>query len=134
VVGQLPTGSWEVLFDGISSGGRWSIGAIVTSGTFGIYQGTAQIGSATPDGLLHEYTGLFAATASSAFRIDGTTQATGNAGSVAMGGLTVGSNYAGGGNDLSPDYICELLVYSGVLSATDYGKVETYLKSKWGTP
>jgi hypothetical protein len=53
-------------------------------------------------------------------------------GSDDMNGLRVGQN------DSSAAYyhgaLCEVLVYTGAHTSTQWSKVEPYLKAKWGTP
>lgn len=68
--------------------------------------------------------------ASSVARIDGTQDISGDVGSNALDGLTVGANRADGQHG---DYdVGEVLVYDADLSDTNRNSVETYLSDKWG--
>jgi hypothetical protein len=67
--------------------------------------------------------------ASSAAFANAVSVVTGNAGTQSLAGLTVGRNSAGAapfGGDIS-----EILVYSGLLSASSIAAVEAYLNAKW---
>jgi len=68
--------------------------------------------------------------ASSSFRIDGTTDASGNAGSNGLDGLTVGARNT---NANHGDYdVGEILVFFSALSTSDRDAVESFLADKWG--
>lgn len=69
--------------------------------------------------------------ASSALYVDGSSVASGDAGSTDLKMLRVGIGYdASSGQDLDGD-IGEILIYSGALSSGDRTAIETWLNSKW---
>lgn len=55
-----------------------------------------------------------------------------------LDGLTMGTQFDGqivaGEIDFMDGAVCELLVYSGALSAAQIAATESYLRTKWGTP
>lgn len=69
--------------------------------------------------------------ASSQYWLDGVSEASGNAGTVTLTGLTVGARYDGAATWFS-SYIAEILVYNANLSTSDRQAVEAYLLVKWG--
>lgn len=64
------------------------------------------------------------------FRRNGTTLATSGAGSPSYARLSINTSVAT--SEWSDAAVAEVLVYNSNLSATDYGKVEDYLKSLYG--
>lgn len=105
------------LIDSTGAGGNWRI-----------YAGAALSGG-TIDTNYHYRTSLFNG-ASSQNRLDGSAVvATGDAGTGALDGFTVGGR--GGGGNLFPGDIAEVLVYHAALTAPQIAQVETYLASRY---
>lgn len=121
-------------YDGIASGNRNAFGhQIIGVGEHGIYAGGlgCSAAQAAPTGF-HLWTAAFNG-ASSSLRRDGSAFAAGDAGSLTLTGVTVGSLWSGDAAMHSGD-IAALLVYEGVLGSSDRDAVEAYLKTRWGTP
>jgi hypothetical protein len=98
----------------------------------GVYAGSWLHGS-QPDTDFHYITAVFNG-ASSQFWLDGVSEASGDAGSKDVDGLTIGANYQGaaGNVDWIGD-IAEIIIYDSELSAADRAEVETYLSNKYGS-
>lgn len=89
------------------------------------------VSDGSSDNSLHRFT-IVADDPSSAFRIDGVTEFSGQSFGGYFGGLTVFSNYTGGGSTVGwVGWVCEMLIYSTALSASDIDTVESYLYNKW---
>lgn len=144
VVAQITAGNTGiyVLMDTNDSGGaqRWGFGpGFGTSGGTqsspqslwqGNYINAATITAIAPQ---QQWTALYGGAAGSTIRQNGTALVTADAGTNTFQGATIGATYSGG-DTLWTGCICELLLYSGIPTATQIGAIEGYLKSKWGTP
>lgn len=71
---------------------------------------------------------------SSQFWRDGTSAASGSAGSQALTQLYVMSNRGAGGSFFTDGGLAEVIIYDSALSDGDRESVEAYLATKWGTP
>lgn len=81
----------------------------------------------------HSYTFTFNG-ASSEMRLDGGTAATGDAGTNNADGIRLNTDGNGTGVDFYGQDLAELIAFKPVLGATDRANVESYLRSKYGTP
>ena len=75
--------------------------------------------------------------ASSLIRVDGTQVASGTTGTAGIGGgggILIGDWAGSLGSYLMNGLLGEWAIYSAAHNTTQMGQVETYLKSKWGTP
>ena len=107
---------------------------LIGEGALGsLYAGTAFVtqGSAPSAGVLHQISAI-ANGASSQVWGNGTAGTAGNAGSNSLALSTVGAS--GNNTNYLQGDIAEVIVYDSALGTTDRQAVETYLKSKWGTP
>lgn len=131
VVKITSTSASKYLWDGGAVGDVMVLYQSLSAGNLRQYAGT---NGASLTGIswatFHQVSALYNG-ASSEIRLDAAATAT-SVGAANAGGLAVGSNF-GGTNNSAID-VAEILVYSAALSATDKGRVEAYLKSKWGTP
>ena len=124
------------VYDGTSSGERWAVGAgLLATDEISSFAG---VGIGYSDSIyptpISQWTATYTNGASTGvLRLNGTTQATGNPGPYSLGGLTIGNRYSFS-NGISIAPVCEIIVYDSILSSADISKVESYLKSKWGTP
>ncbi len=112
-------------------------------GTWEIAAGTALDGGTVTSGW-HQYT-LTMNGASSSLRVDGAAASSGTAGANALESLTLGgSNAATPGNPVSMD-LGDWLIYTGgppvgggasvgLMSAGNRNSIESYLRTRWGTP
>ena len=136
LVGRAPYPSAATinLCSGISSGSVWAIFTYGSTSPWSLWEGASVLASGTVnDGAMHQLTGLFAGTASTALRLDGAQIVSGTAGSGSLTGFTIGADWNGAA-DVTPDFMAEALVYNAVLSAADVASVESYLHQKWATP
>lgn len=124
VVASISASSY--ICDGIADGYRHAIFAI--SG-MSIFAGSSVSGSVSMPAAASVWTGVYNG-ASSLLRRNGTTVASGNAGTNGLTGLTIGSRFNGAQN--SNDYICEVLVYDRLLTSDERALVEGLLIADWG--
>lgn len=99
-----------------------------------MYSGT-ELGGNNQDFNAAQITAKFNGASSVLYR-NGTLIASGNAGTSAIAsGMNIGHDHnASDGLHWLDGYFFELLIYSGALSDSDRGIVESYLRSKWVTP
>ena len=114
-------------FDG-DSGATHLIRSRTFNGEFNIYGGNTLNAGVSEDTNPHIFVCLFNGT-SSVIRIDGTEAATGDAGSLGLDGVTLGSR--GDQSLYAPIRIGEVLVYPQDKSSI-FGDIESYLSDKWG--
>lgn len=98
-------GNWAILAPGLVSGSAADI--------------NANIGVAVFNG------------ASSAYHVNGISKVSGNAGSGAIDGLTLGSSNSGASGFVT-GHISEFLIYGGSLSVSNKNIVQNYLSAKYG--
>jgi len=99
-----------------------------TLGNLSAYAGLTY-GSDTRVSTLRQYTFLFSST-SSTMRVNGTQTDSGNVGTEAMNGITVGARFIP--NQFADIDVCEILVYNADVSDEDRDLLEAYLIEKWG--
>jgi hypothetical protein len=96
------------------------------------YAGTALLGSASPVATAHVFNVRFNG-ASSHVRVDGKTTVTGNAGTGAPNGVTLGA-HPGGALGLANTEVAEVIVVNvGTLTLSQRSKIQHYLRDKYGT-
>lgn len=119
-----------------SSSTRWVV-YMDTPGAlkWAVYAGSGPISSvAGVDNVAHQFTAIVNG-ASSSLRIDGSSVASGNAGSNNLtNGIRFGSYQTGNPQGNLDGWIAEVIIYPSALGSTDRDAVEAYLKAKWGTP
>lgn len=94
-----------------------------------LYAGSPLNGSTAFDTSVHVFSTV-ANSSSSLFRVNGTQQAAGNAGTFGLiGGLLLSGSFAGTGLWTGP--ICEVIVYGSALLTASITSVESYLTTKW---
>lgn len=118
----------QKLFDGTGSS-RNSVYANPT--VYDIYAGIIVPGG-TPNTSVHQVTAVWNG-ASSLARLDGTQIITGDAGAQAAGAFTLGVD-AGLAVQFLSGYLHEVFFYNALLSAGDQANLESFLKTRWGTP
>jgi hypothetical protein len=89
-------------------------------------------GTTAPDTLWHQMNVTFDGTATTAFRLGESADGGSSASSVTTNPVTALGYSPAGGNMYFPGYIAEVLIYNAVLSSTNIGLVETYLRGKYG--
>jgi len=117
VLRKHANGSLSIFLSGIGGGGSTPAGTVVAGGTYLITCSWEQWGSWV-------------------IRINGVQVVTGSGGGTAISGadpmgLGAGADW---GAQSSNSVLGEFLYYSRGLSAAEITQVETYLKTKWGTP
>lgn len=134
VINTVSASSNDKLFDGIDGSNRHVI-QVIGSGDpddmhlfAGIVISTG--GGATPLDTDLVISGIFNGASSELF-VNGTSEASGNAGSQSMAGIVVGSAFSQTGVDSYDGYIGELLMYDKLLSTSERQAVESYLTTKW---
>jgi hypothetical protein len=129
IVAKLSTTASNGNFtDGGTSGRAAVYYTIGNGGQWGIFADVALVGG-TPDTNWHVFYGVFNG-ASSAFYVDGSLVASGNAGTSGFNGLRI-SGYTGS-IALLNGAIAEMYCYSSNLSATNRSSVTRNLGQKWG--
>jgi hypothetical protein len=98
--------------------------------TIGIYAGTTLGGPTIVTGTPYYLTAIFNG-ASSSIRVNGGTPSSGNAGSSAASGFTIGAAYNGASAEYGQTDFGEIFAYNSVLSAGDLSDVHNYLAAKW---
>ena len=99
-----------------------------------IYAGGSVIADAVNhSGAFHVFTGIFNG-GSSAVYVDGTSVASGSAGTNQLQQICVMSNSVGSPSAFSPGDIAEIIIYNTALSPTDRASVTNYLKTKYAIP
>jgi hypothetical protein len=98
--------------------------------TVGIYAGTVLGGPTIVTGTPYHLAAIFNG-ASSSIRINGGAPSSGNAGSSAASGFTIGAAYNGASAEYGQTDFGEIFAYNSVLSAGDLSDVFTYLDAKW---
>lgn len=118
------------LIDGTGSSARQTIYKYKdpTPDVMALYSGTILQGSA-PDSDWAIWLALFDG-ATSQLWIDGVSDASGDAGTDGMGGLTVGMNYSDSGLGWVGD-IAEIIIYDAELSDADKNEVGNYLADRY---
>jgi len=126
----LDDGATRPIIDGDDSGHRTLLykSGIPSPDSWGIYAGTALYGSAG-DSDTNIWCALFNG-ASSQFWLNGISEASGDAGSRALDGITIGALYDGA-RPWKGD-IAEIIVYDAGLSNADKNEVGSYLATKYG--
>jgi len=119
-------GDGQVAIDGLDAGHRQQIAR--SSGQYALDAGGTPIAGGAADAAFHVLAGTFD-TLSSTLHTDGASAATGNPGSHAMNGATLGA--AGGGGSYLAGDIAEAIVYSATLNSAQRTLVENYLSSKY---
>lgn len=95
-----------------------------------IFAGSSVTSSGGVDNNTHIFSGLYNGSSSTG-RIDGSQVLSGDAGSNALNGVTVGT-YAGADSNFGNVDIGEVIIYDADLSDSDRDAVESYLADKWG--
>lgn len=90
----------------------------------------ATIDGGTPNTSAHLLVGAFNGASGSELRLDGTSLATGSAGTNS-GSVAPHVGRSGAGAAYWDGWVAEILHYDSVLSAADTAKVEAYLNAKW---
>lgn len=103
----------------------------VASSTFEMFAGSL-LNDGASDANLHLFAGVYNA-GSSVLYIDGSSVASGAAGSNALNQFLLGNANTGTGLAMSGP-ICEALVYHSALSSGQVSSLRTYAQTKWGTP
>ncbi len=99
--------------------------------TFRYYDGTTQTGGATTTGI-RQVTAIFNG-ASSSLRVDQSAVSSGNPGTMSLDAqIWVGSE--GGPSGYFGGDVCEVAIYHAAVSGTDLTRLESYFKTRWGTP
>lgn len=123
-------GVHDVLWDGVLAGSQYAINQ--NGGNFALFNSNgAGLNSTTiATGTYHYGTNIYNGV-SSVTRLDGSQTAAGSIGAApaAPGGFTLGG-FGDGSRTYNAEY-AEVLQYTSVLSATDYGRVEAYLKKRY---
>lgn len=115
----------------ISLGETSAYAAYAAISQWRMFNGTV-LGGGTANSSAHCWVSI-ANGSSSSVRIDGSAQATGNAGTGNGSRINLGA--ASSTATASFDgYIGEVVISTGALSGTDLTNLESYLKTKWGTP
>lgn len=117
------------VIDGLS-GARNAFGIEISSNDINMYAGTA-LGYVDTGPVSGQWTTVFNG-ASSILRKNGSQVASGNAGTQAASGLTVGADFAPG--DYFQGYIHEILIYNANITGSNLTNIEGYLANKWGVP
>ena len=101
-----------------------------TDNVFSMWEGT-HLSSGTVSGMLNNFkqVTIVANTTSSALRVAGSSENTGNIGTGSWDGFTLGSNNSD--TVWWNDRMGEVIVYDKLLDAEEIGQVETYLADKW---
>ncbi len=115
--------------DGILTTNKAAMYQDVTTGNLAMHGGTPLVSSTSTANQYLVLTGVFNG-ATSALYVNGTSAATGNAGTNSLTGLTIGSNFNGGQTYLAGD-INEVLLYSGALTAAQITALNRYLGARW---
>ncbi len=119
-------GDGQAAIDGLDAGHRQQIAQ--SAGQYALNAGGTPIAGGAADAAFHVLAGTFDAGAS-ALHADGALAATGNPGSHAMNGATLGA--AGGGGSYLAGDVAEAIVYSATLNSAQRTLVENYLSSKY---
>lgn len=128
VVGRRAVGGANQNFTDGGSAGRAAVYWANTD-NWGMFGGVALTGPAGTDTNWHVFAASFNTT-SSTLRLDGSTIATGTAGTESYTGLRIGGYNAT--LALLNGSIAEIISYSGSLSAANRSLVERWLGGKWG--
>jgi hypothetical protein len=121
--------------DGITSGNRWLISKRIAPSSpvgFNLYSGTGFVGPGTPDQIGHLIVCEFQATDS--FALDGATPSTGNAGTHAVTGFTLGSSFLGASASLNGHLGFFGFLETGTLTAGQKSNLLAWAQSHYGTP
>ncbi len=127
-VGRFTATTNRIMFDGDDASNRHVFWANALSSDWEILAATLLTGSAANTNahiLTILYDGL-----SSAFYVDGTVDASGDAGVQSMDGITIGSQFGVAATFLG--FISEWIIYDADLSTVDKNRVQNYLANKYG--
>jgi len=127
------TGASYVYLDSKDTAKRHQIYEDNASPVWGLYSGVELLSVTATNTNLHLHVTL-ANGASSAHYLDGTSIASGNAGSQAMAGITLGANWGGASHAPNGTFEVFAAVWSGDIGSTARTNLKTWAIAKWGTP
>lgn len=127
-VGRFTATTNRIMFDGDDAGNRHVFWANALSSDWEMLAATLLTGSAANTNA-HIFTILYDGV-SSAFYVDGTVDASGDAGLHSMDGITIGTQHGVAASFLG--FISEWIIYDADLSTVDKNRVQNYLANKYG--
>lgn len=128
------SGNRGTVTEGTASGHRHLLYVTGVGRTWGFYAGSGITSAVTPDTTTAHALIAVANSTSSELWLDGTSIASGNAGTNDLGTLRVGQDRlltSDGGLD---GFIAELIICNTALDSTNRGLLVAYSQSKWATP